>query len=439
VPVPQSEPRAWLDAHVNLETGVGVPAPTRERGAPTLDRIGALLQYLGSPQLEYPAVHVTGTNGKTSATRMVTELLSTVGLLVGTTTSPHLVRVNERMMVNGEPITDADLDEQLRVVALVEREIALDPSYFEVVIAAAFRWFADVAIDVAVVEVGMGGTWDATNVIDGRVAVVTNVSIDHAAFLGSTPAEIATEKAGIVKHGATLVLGETDPDLVPIFMARGAERVWQRDVDFGVRSNVPAFGGRMLELFTPDARYPEVFVPLYGAHQGDNAAVALAAVEAFVGAPLDPDAVRGAFARVRSPGRLELVGRHPLVLLDGAHNVAGAEALRRALAEEFAPAARTLVVGLLREKDPRDMLRALGLDDVEQLVCAPPPNPRALDPHLIASAAVDLGFPEERIDVVDSVAAAISSALLTTSADGEIVVTGSLYFVGAARGILVDD
>ena len=434
----QLEPRAWLDAHVNLETGVGVPAPTRERGAPTLDRIGALLQYLGSPQLEYPAVHVTGTNGKTSVARMVTELLSTVGLLVGSTTSPHLERVNERMTINGESISDAELDEQLRVVALVEREIGLDPSYFEVVIAAALRWFADAAIDVGVVEVGMGGTWDATNVIDGRVAVVTNVSIDHVAFLGATPAEIAMEKAGIVKPGATLVLGETDPDLVPIFTARDAARVLQRDVDFGVRSNVPAFGGRMLEIFTPDARYMDVFVPLHGAHQGDNAAVALAAAEAFVGAPLDPDAVRGAFARVRSPGRLELVGRHPLVLLDGAHNVAGAEALRRALAEEFAPAARTLVVGLLREKDPRDMLQALGLDDVEHLVCAPPPNRRALDPELIATAAVELGFPTERIDVVDSVAEAISSALLTTPADGEIVVTGSLYFVGAARSILVD-
>ena len=302
-PPPNFESRAWLDAHVNMETGVGVPARTRERGAPSLERIGALLQYLGSPQLEYPAVHLTGTNGKTSATRMVTEILSTVGLQVGTTTSPHLERVNERVMINGEPIGDAELDEQLRVIALVEREIGLDPSYFEVVIAAAFRWFADEAIDVAVLEVGMGGTWDATNVVDAPVAVVTNVSVDHVAYLGGTLAEIATEKAGIVKPGATLVLGETDPDLVPVFGDRGAARVLRRDIDFGVRSNVPAFGGRMLELYTPDARYSDVFVPLHGAHQGDNAAVALAAAEAFVGAPIDPEAVRGAFSRVRSPGR----------------------------------------------------------------------------------------------------------------------------------------
>jgi dihydrofolate synthase/folylpolyglutamate synthase len=204
-----------------------------------------------------------------------------------------------------------------------------------------------------------------------------------------------------------------------------------------VRANVPAVGGRALDLFTSGAQYSEVFIPLHGAHQGDNAAIALAAAEAFVGAPLEPDAVYDAFTRVRSPGRLEVVSRHPLVLLDGAHNVAGAEALRDALAEEFAPAARTLVIGLLREREPREMLTALGLDDVAQLVCARPPNPRALDPAVIAQAAVELGFPDAHIDVVDTPAEAIGSALLTTPDDGEIVVTGSLYFVGAVRGILV--
>ena len=429
--------REWLDAHVNLETGVGVPA-ARERGAPTLERINTLLQYLGSPQLEYPAVHLTGTNGKTTTTRMISELLVTVGNSVGAYTSPHLQRVNERIVRNDEPISDEELDEQLRVVALVERELGLDPSYFEVVTAAAFRWFADIAVDVAVVEVGLGGTWDATNVIDADVAVVTNVSLDHMQYLGSTSEQIAAEKAGIVKEGSTLVLGETDPDLVPFFERHGAARIFRRDADFGVRSNVAAVGGRMLELFTPGARYPEVFLPLYGAHQGDNAAIALAAAEAFTGAPLDPDAVYDAFTRVRSPGRLEIVGRHPLVLLDGAHNVAGAQALRNALAEEFAPAPRTLVIGLLREKDPREMLTALGLDDAAQLVCARPPNPRALDPQLIADAAVELGFPAHHIEVVDEVAQAVSTALLSTPEEGEIIITGSLYFVGAARTMLVD-
>ena len=362
----------------------------------------------------------------------------TVGNSVGAYTSPHIQRVNERIVRNDEPISDEELDEQLRVVALVERELGLDPSYFEVVTGAALRWFADVAVDVAVVEVGLGGTWDATNVIDADVAVVTNVSLDHMQYLGSTSEQIAAEKAGIVKEGSTLVLGETDPDLVPFFERHGAARIFRRDADFGVRSNVAAVGGRMLELFTPGARYPEVFLPLYGAHQGDNAAIALAAAEAFTGAPLDPDAVYDAFTRVRSPGRLEIVGRHPLVLLDGAHNVAGAQALRNALAEEFAPAPRTLVIGLLREKDPREMLTALGLDDAAQLVCARPPNPRALDPQLIADAAVELGFPAHHIEVVDEVAQAVSTALLSTPEEGEIIITGSLYFVGAARTMLVD-
>ena len=431
-------PRAWLDAHVNLETGVGVPAPVRERGAPTLERINTLLLYLGSPQLEYPAIHLTGTNGKTTTTRMVTELLSTVGYSAGAFTSPHLQRLNERIVRNDEPITDSELDEQLRVIALVESELGVDPSYFEVVTAAALRWFADIAVDVAVVEVGLGGTWDATNVIDAEIAVVTNVSLDHTQYLGDTSAQIANEKAGIVKKGSALVLGETDPDLVPLFRDRGAAQILQRDVDFGVRANVSAIGGRMLELYTAGGRYPDVFVPLYGAHQGDNAAIALQAAELYAGAPLEPEAVYDAFTRVRSPGRLEIVGRHPLMLLDGAHNVAGAEALREALAEEFAPATRTLVIGLLRERDPREMLTALGLDDVAQLVCARPPNPRALDPAAIADAAVDLGFPAEHIEVVDTVAEAVSSAMLSTPADGEVVITGSLYFVGAARSILVD-
>jgi dihydrofolate synthase/folylpolyglutamate synthase len=431
--------RAWLDAHVNMETGVGAPASTRERGAPTLERIGRLLQYLGSPQLEYPSIHLTGTNGKTSTTRMITELLATVGYSAGAYTSPHLQVLNERIVRNNEPITDAELDEQLRVVALVEQELGLDPSYFEVVTGAALRWFADIAVDVAVVEVGLGGTWDATNVIDADIAVITNVSIDHTKYLGDTVEQIAAEKAGIVKHNSVLVLGETDPDLAEIFTARDPAEVLRRDVDFGVRANVPAVGGRSLELYTRGARYSDLFVPLHGAHQGDNAAIALAAAEVFVGAPLEEDAVYDAFTRVRSPGRIEVVSRHPLVLLDGAHNVAGAQALRDALAEEFAPAARTLVLGMLREREPREMLTAFGLDDVAQLVCARPPNPRALDPAVIAEAAVELGFPAAHIEVVDTPAEAISSALLSTAEDGEIVVTGSLYFVGAVRGILVKD
>ncbi|HET9730005.1 MAG TPA: Mur ligase family protein [Acidimicrobiia bacterium] len=428
----------YLDAHVNLESGIGVPAG-RERGAPTLERITMLLRYLGSPEVEYPAIQITGTNGKTTTAHMCAALLHAAGLRVGATTSPHLVRVNERMTIDNEPIDDETLAETLRTVALVEREMHVNASYFEVLVAAALRWFDDEAVDAAVAEVGLGGTWDATNVVDGRVAVITNVSIDHVEYLGPTREEIATEKSGIIKPGATLVLGETDPDLADIFERRGATRVLRRDADFGARTSRLAVGGRVMDLYTPLAAYPDVYVPLHGAHQVDNAATALCAAEAFVGARLDDDIVHEAFANVRSPGRLEVVRRQPLVLLDGAHNVAGAHALHAALTEEFIDDARTLVVGMLREKEPHEMLGALGLEHVGYLVVCPPPSPRALAPEIVAKAAVDLGFDEARIDVVESVKEAVGAALLVTPEHGQVVITGSLYTVGAARALFVHE
>ncbi len=432
---------SWLNSHVNLES-LNVPAGSR-RGPPTLERISTLMQYLGSPEVEFPAIHITGTNGKTTTVRVLTELLGALGLKVGAYTSPHLERVNERMSIDGVPIDDDAFAEMLYAVSLVEESVDLDPSFFDIVTAAAFRWFADEAVDVAVVEVGMGGTWDATNIIDGVVAVVTNVSVDHVEYLGPTREQIAQEKAGIVKPGATLVLGETDPDIQAIFEARDAARVFKRDVDFGVSRNVLAIGGRLIDIRSPGAVYPDVFLPLHGAHQADNAAIALAAAESFVRGPLPFDVVAEAFGRVQSPGRLEVVRRQPLVLLDGAHNVAGAEALRRALDEEFSEGPRTLIVGLLREKEPHEMLAALGVGDLGDderggiLICCRPPTPRALETSFIVKAAIDLGVPEERIEVVDRVEDAVSSALLSTPNDGQIVITGSLYVVGAARSVLV--
>jgi dihydrofolate synthase/folylpolyglutamate synthase len=429
--------RAWLDGHYNLETGVGWPAHNRREAGPTRERIEALLRYLGSPQLEFPAVHLTGTNGKTSTARMITQLFVDLGLSVGSYTSPHLQRVNERLSYQGEPIGDSDLDALLDTMRVVERELAIQPSYFEVLTAAAFSWFAELAVDVAVVEVGLGGTWDATNCLATRVAVVTNIAIDHVELLGPTREEIATDKAGIIQAASTLVLGETDPDLVPIFLERAPERAFRRDIDFGVRDNSLAVGGRLVDLYTPTRAYPDLLLPLHGAHQADNAATALMAAEAFLGTPLDGEVVRSAFAEVRSPGRLEVVRREPLVLLDGAHNVAGGEALRAALDEAFATGPRTLVVGLLRGKEPHEMLRAIGIDDAARVVCCRPPSGRALDPHDVAAAARDLGVPEDRIAVAETVEEAVTIALLETPEDGQVVITGSLYVVGAARSMLV--
>ncbi|MGZ6999780.1 MAG: bifunctional folylpolyglutamate synthase/dihydrofolate synthase [Acidimicrobiia bacterium] len=442
-----AEALAWLDGHVNLETGVGFPHPPtggpagtgpkgRERGAPTLDRIRALTELLGTPQAEFPTVHLTGTNGKTSTARMAACVLEATGRSVGLATSPHLEAVNERIGWNGEPIDDASLARVPTQIAVVEEFLPESPSYFEIMVAAAFTYFADVAVHVAVVEVGMGGTWDATNVVDAEVAVVTNVGLDHTAFLGTTREEIAADKAGIIRPGAHLVLGETDPALVDIFTARDPAVVWLRDRDFGVRAGRLAHGGHLVDLFTPRGEYRDVFVPLHGAHQVDNAAIALAAAQAHVDAPFDDDTVQGGFAIATSPGRLEVVGTQPLILLDGAHNTAGAAALRRALAEEFAPRPRTFVVGLLRDKDATEMLDALDVAAAERLVCTRPPTPRALDPNELAEAALALGVDEARIDVLPDVDRAVSRAQDVTVAEGQIVVTGSLYLVGAARARL---
>jgi dihydrofolate synthase / folylpolyglutamate synthase len=434
------EALAWLDAHVNLETGVGTPTGVdRRKTAPTLARIRALCELLGSPELEFPSIHLTGTNGKTSVTRMVTALLETAGLQTGAYTSPNLSRINERIELRGEPIDDTVLAEILSRVATVEEFLEERPSYFEILTAGAFDCFATEAVEVAVVEVGVGGTWDATSVVAAPVAVVTNVSVDHVEYLGPTRPEIATEKAGIVRPGATLVLGETDPELLPIFEARDPGRIVLRDRDFAVRGQQLAHGGRVVDIDTPTGRYGDLYLPLHGAHQVDNAAIALTAAECFVGERIAEEIVAEAFASVRSPGRLEVVGRQPLLLLDGAHNFAGAQALVRALDEEFAEGPRTLVVGLLREKEPHEMLDALGLAAATRLVTTRPPSPRALDPMEVANAAMDLGVTDDRIDVCDSIAEAVARALEVTPADGQVVVTGSLYTVGAARAVLVPD
>jgi dihydrofolate synthase / folylpolyglutamate synthase len=432
-----AEAQAWLDAHVNLESTGLPPGADRRATAPTLKRIEELVRLLGSPEQSYPVIHLTGTNGKTSVARMISTLLAASGLSVGSYTSPHLERVNERIAWNGDPIDDATLAQVLSRISAIEPHLPERPSYFEILTAAAFTWFSDIAVDVAVVEVGVGGTWDATNIVDGQVAVVTNVSVDHVEYLGPTREQIAAEKAGIVKQVSTLVLGETDPALVGAFRDRGPVSVAARGDDFGITENRPAHGGRIVDVFAPDARYDEVFLALHGAHQADNAAAALAATELFLGRPLSEDVVTDAFATVQSPGRLEVVRHQPLVLLDGAHNVAGAQALCAALGEEFPQSPRTLVVGLLREKEPHEMLAALDAEHVARVVCCRPPSARALDPAAVAAAAVDLGANPAHVETLENVDEAVERALAITSADQQIIVTGSLYVVGAARHALL--
>jgi len=419
---------AYLDAHVNFET-----APSR-RAAPTLERMEALCALLGDPQRAYPVVHLTGTNGKGSTARMASALLSAHGLSVGTYTSPHLQRINERLAWNGEPIGDADLAAALLDLEHYEVHLGVRLTHFELLTAAAFRWFADSAVDVAVLEVGMGGRWDATNVADASVAVVTNVGLDHVEVIGPTRAAIAAEKAGIVKAGTTLVLGETDPVLVPVFESRRPAALWLRDREFGCERNVVAVGGRVVDLRTPGGSLEDVFVPLRGPHQGDNAAAALAGAEAFFGRALDDGVVAEAFAGVQVPGRFEIVRRQPLVVLDGAHNPDGVRALRRTLEEDFAGRRpEVLVVGFTAGRDPAEMLRLLGASRARLVLTCPPSHPRGLPATEVASVARAVGV---RAEAAPTVAAAVARAMEAVADDEFVLVAGSLYVVGDARTAL---
>ena len=430
-----TEAAAWLDGHIDFESKM----PSR-RSLPTLDRMRELVHLLGNPERTYPSLHLTGTNGKGSTAAMITSLLGAMGLSVGTYSSPNLTAINERIARNGEPIDDESFATILSTLAALEPLASDRPTRFELLTAAALAWFADVAVDAAVIEVGVGGTWDATNVVDAKVAVVTNISYDHTEILGPTLEGIAEDKAGIVKPGSIVVVGETDPGLVSIIEAKaresGAAEVWVAGRDFACPVNRLAVGGRLVDMVTPGASYGEVLVALNGPHQGVNAACALAAAEAFFGRPLDEEVVEEALATVRVPGRLEVVGRKPLMLIDGAHNVAGMEALAAALTEGFAVDGPTVaVVGMLRGRDPSAMLSAIAPIGIRTLFACAPNSPRALAPEVIAEAGRALGMD---VEVAGSVSDAILAARPQVPDDGMLVVAGSLYVIADARTLLLD-
>lgn len=419
---------AYLDAHATYEK-------TGRIDAPSLDRITRLCEVMGDPQHCAPVVHITGTNGKGSTSQMITRLLMEQGLKVGTYTSPHLERVNERLMIDCEPISDEAFAEQIAAIADLEVVAGVRPGYFEACTAAAFRWFADEAVDAMVIEVGLLGAWDATNVVDARVAVITNIGLEHTEFAGPTKAHVAAEKAGIIKPGSTLVIGENDPELVQIFLDRPHEIAWSRGEHFEVEDNELALGGRLVELRTPHGRYADLFVPLHGRHQADNAVVALTAAESFFGAALDEEVVTAAFAQVQMPGRFEVVGYQPLVLLDGAHNPAGADVCADVFFTDFDPAGqRVLVVGCLRGREPVAMLEALRADEFDLVICCTAPSPRGLPGAEVAAAARQIGCDE--VVVAATVEQACDRALEERTADDAVLITGSLYVVGAARPYL---
>lgn len=414
---------AYLDAHASYDK-------TGRVDSPTVDPIRQLCAAMGDPHLAYPVIHVTGTNGKGSTVQMISRLLMAKGLTVGTYTSPHLERINERIKRDADVISDEEFGEQIGGIADLELVTGIRPTYFEAVTAAAFRWFADVAVDVAVVEVGMLGRWDATNIVDSQVAVVTNIALDHTEFAGPALSDIAREKAGIIKPTSAAVIGETDAELVSIFRNEGGASTLVRGDDFETVDNSLAVGGRSLDLRTPTTIYPDVFLPLHGAHQGENASIALAAVETFFAAPLEPDLVHEGFANVEMPGRFEVLGVQPLAIIDGAHNPRGADVCAGVFFGDFQPdGRRILVLGTLR--DPVEMVAAIRADEFDVVHACTAPSPRGVPAPEIAQAARELGCDE--VYVHDTVEAACAAAMRHADADDAILAAGSIYVAGAAR------
>jgi len=434
-----------------------VQAELRERSPesrldPSLDRIRALVDLLGDPQHGYPVIHVGGTNGKTTTARIIDALLRGFGLRVGRFTSPDLSSVVEQISLDGEPISArrfVDTYNDIRpYVDLVDEEQSVPLSSFEVLTAMSFAAFADAPVDVAVVEVGMGGGWDSTNVADGRVSVVTPVAMDHMAYLGDTLDKIAAEKAGIIKPGAVAVLAAQAPAAAKVLVQRVADvaaTAVREGFDFGVARRSVAVGGQVIAVQGLGGEYDELFLPLHGAHQAQNAAVALAAVEAFLGGgaetgPIDRDAVRAALLGVSSPGRLEALRSAPTVLVDAAHNPHGMQATVAALEESFAFRRLIAVVAVLADKDVAGMLGALE-PVLDEVVVSENSSPRRMPVDTLARLAVEM-FGTDRVAVEPRLDDAIETAVrLAEEGDDQlsgsgVLITGSVVTAGEARRLL---
>lgn len=430
----QSSSLAWSDpvsaiAYLGGLSGYEVSGVIEDPGT---RRIAAITDALGAPNRRYPAVHITGTNGKGSTSAMTTNLLRSQGLRVGTYTSPHLSDVTERIALDGSPVSTEQFAEVLGRVAWMARRIGVTPTWFEAVTAAAFAVFADARVDAAVVEVGMLGRWDATNIINSTVSVVTNVDLDHTEFAGPSRMHIAMEKAGIVRPGTTLVLGETNPEMLPIFRTQKPGRLLQFGVDVAATDRQRSPAGSTVDLFTPWGAHRAVPINLLGAHQCRNAALALASAEAFLGSPIDTAAVHDALGAVRLSGRAEMMrGADPVIIVDGAHNRAAARALRATVDEYFpAPRRRVLVCGVSGSRDPSEFLGGIGVGDFDFVIATQGFSTRSGSAEAVAAAARRSGVPAM---THPDVAMAVRSAVTSAGADGLVVVAGSLYLVAPAR------
>ncbi len=420
-----NEALEYLDLHINrrltLEKIDGL----------SLGQMEVLLEAIGNPQKDFPSIHITGTNGKGSTAAMITELLSALGLTVGTYSSPHVSSITERILINGGPISEEDFADNVSVLALVEPLLDFSPSWFELVTAAAFRSFADAAVDVAVIEVGMLGRFDATNASSPRVSVITNIGYDHTDGGEDWRRKLAWEKAGIIRRDGILCLGEVDDKLEDIFAAENPQKTHRRGDDFAAVVNELAIDGRHLTLASPTKVYEDIFLPLHGEHQGRNAAIALAASEAFVGKALPHEVVESGFQNVRLLGRFEVLSSSPLIIVDGAHNPPGAAAAANTLNRSFAVNGKKIfILGMTKEKKVEWMLDCLEANTADLIICTEARTPRAMASRDLAVAARKVC---SEVKIATDPQEALQVALSCAEADDLILGTGSLYVVGAIR------
>ena len=415
---------------------------------PSLSRISALVDALGSPQLSYPTVHIGGTNGKTSTSRMVDALFSELDYRTGRFTSPHLESFLERISIKGEAITPADLIATYNDIALyldlIDSRSDIPISYFEALTAMAFVAFAEHPVDIGIIEVGMGGDWDATNIVQSAVSVLMPIGLDHMEYLGETIEEIARTKSGIIKPESHVVLAAQEPEVARILLEKVVEKSaipYREGIEFALTKRDIAVGGQLISVRGVHGEYTDIYLPLYGAHQAANAAVAVATVEAFVGVKLDEELVRAAFASVSSPGRLEILHRDPTVIIDAAHNPHGATALAATIRNEFDFESIFCLLGILVEKDVKGVLKALE-PVVDRLIVTKSDSPRALPVAELFAEAV-LVFGNDRVFKEDDLNSAITYAmeqatLINQVSDGvsAVVITGSVVTAGSARVIL---
>ena len=414
------------------------------RIAPTLDRISALVDILGSPQLSYPTIHVGGTNGKTTTSRMIDSLLFEMGLRTGRFTSPHLESYLERISINGQPIDAKELIFSFNDISpyldLMDSKFDNPISFFEAITALAFAAFAEHPIDVGVIEVGMGGQWDATNVVNADVSVITPIGLDHMEYLGNTITEIAATKAGIIKEQGFIVLAQQTPEAAVELLRRAAEvgaDIAREGLEYSIDSRAIAVGGQLISITGLRGHYDDIFLPLHGKHQASNAAAALIAVEAFFGEQdLDIDAVRAGFANVTSPGRCEVIHRDPTIILDAAHNPHGAKAIAETIQSEFTFDEVTGIVALMADKDALGILQALE-PVMNQIIVTTNSSERSMKVADLSNLATQV-FGADRVFAEETLQSAIDRAVKDavrplSDESLAILITGSVVTVGEAR------